>query len=328
MTRDHFEEQSAHERESAILVKNLRRTYGDFAAVDGIDLDIKRGEVYSLLGPNGAGKSTTIEILCGARNRTSGDVNVLGYDPGKFERGFRARVGVVPQTTAEYLDLTVTEVVKHFATFYPNSWEPAEVISAVGLGEKAKAMCTNLSGGQKHRLDVAVGLVGKPELVFLDEPTTGLDPEARREAWDLIRTVQQMGTTVILTTHYLDEAEELSDRVGVIARGRILVEGTVQELSRVAGFSHRISTTSPELRLPDATDPNLAKELVRDGSGVSWATDHPTAVLRGLLEQADRAGFDEIPGLTVARPTLEDTYLALLHKDESATENNTEEKAA
>ena len=320
MNRHNREATGTHERESVILVKDLRRTYGDFAAVDGLDLDIRRGEIYSLLGPNGAGKSTTIEILCGARNRTSGDVRVLGYDPGKFEREFRARVGVVPQTTAEYLDLTVTEVIDHFATFYPNPWDVPEIISAVGLGEKAKAMCTNLSGGQKHRLDVAVGLVGRPELVFLDEPTTGLDPEARREAWDLIRNVQQMGTTVILTTHYLDEAEELSDRVGVIARGRILVEGSVEELSRVAGFSHRVTTSHPQLRLPEGTDPQLAKELVRGESGVSWGTNQPSAVLRGLLAQADSMGIGEIPGLTVTRPTLEDTYLALLHKEASETE--------
>src|ERR1043166_6303608 len=206
----------------AIRVRGLRKNYGDQVAVENLDLDIARGECFALLGPNGAGKTTTVEILEGYRPRTSGDVAVLDHDPAHKSRDWRARIGIVPPGTGEVETLTVTEVVSHFANFYPSPRDPRVVIEAVGLAEKAGARASALSGGQRRRLDVALGIIGRPELLFLDEPTTGFDPEARIEFWSLIRSLSSEGTTILLTTHYLEEAEELADRVGVIAAGRLL----------------------------------------------------------------------------------------------------------
>ncbi|MEO3778747.1 ABC transporter ATP-binding protein [Micromonospora sp. B11E3] len=293
----------------AISVRGLRKAYGDNVAVAGLDLAVPRGEVFALLGPNGAGKTTTVEILEGYRQRDAGEVSVLGSDPGlafgSRLRGsqarssrpprhpdprWRARVGIVLQGTGEFDELTVAEVVGHFAGFYPDADDPAKVIERVGLGAKARARTHTLSGGQKRRLDVALGIIGRPELLFLDEPTTGFDPEARREFWELIRDLAAAGTTIVLTTHYLDEAEALADRVGVIAGGR-LVE--VAPPDRLGNRQEALATVS--WRTPEG--------------GVETAESAtPTAL---VAELAARYG-GEVPGLTVTRPTLEDVYLKMI----------------
>ena len=276
--------------ETAISVRGLRKSYGGRPAVDGLDLDIRRGEVFALLGPNGAGKTTTVEILEGFRQRDAGEVRVLGVDPARGSRAWRARIGVVLQSTGEFDELTVAEVVGHFANFYPDPDDPAEVIARVGLSEKARARTHSLSGGQKRRLDVALGIIGRPELLFLDEPTTGFDPEARREFWDLIRKLAASGTTIVLTTHYLDEAEALADRVGVIAGGRLVEVAPPAELGGREAAMATVSWRAP------------------DGSVQRVETDTPTAV---VTELAARFG-GEVPGLSVTRPTLEDVYLRMI----------------
>jgi ABC-2 type transport system ATP-binding protein len=276
----------------AIRVRGLRKAYGEHVAVDGLDLDVARGECFALLGPNGAGKTTTVEILEGYRKRNSGEVSVLGLDPTQPTRDWRARVGIVLQSTGEFEAITVWEVVSHFATYYPDPRDPAEVIASVGLTGKTKARAGTLSGGQRRRLDVALGMIGRPELLFLDEPTTGFDPEARQEFWDLIRGLSAGGTTILLTTHYLYEAEALAQRVGVIAGGRMLEIGTPATL----GGRDRAATTV-------SWDGPNGRETI--------ATDTPTAQVTKLAEQFG----GEIPGLTVARPTLEDSYLAMINKE-------------
>jgi ABC-2 type transport system ATP-binding protein len=274
----------------AVSVKGLRKAYGRTVAVDSLDLDVRRGEVFALLGPNGAGKTTTVEILEGYRKRDGGDVRVLDRDPAEATAEWRTRVGIVLQGTGEFEELTVGELVHHFAAFYPKPDDPDEVIARVGLTSKAKARTHGLSGGQKRRLDVALGIVGRPELLFLDEPTTGFDPEARREFWQLIRDLNAAGTTIMLTTHYLDEAEALAQRVGVIADGR-LVE--VAEPSRLGNRQNAPATVSWR---------------TADGSVESAQSETPTAL---VAELAERFG-GEVPGLTVTRPTLEDVYLRMI----------------
>jgi len=275
--------------DEAIAVRGLRKSYGGVAAVDGLDLTVRRGEVFALLGPNGAGKTTTVEILEGHRHRDAGEVRVLGHDPGRPDPAWRSRVGVVLQGTGEFEDLRVGEVVAHFARFYPEPDDPAAVIDRVGLTGKSRALTHTLSGGQRRRLDVALGIIGRPELLFLDEPTTGFDPEARRDFWQLIRDLATGGTTIVLTTHYLNEAEELADRVGVIARGTMLAVAT-----------------------PDELGGRSAQEVT-----VSWlAPDGPHSVRTATpTELVTRLGSEfagEVPGLTVRRPTLEDAYLAMI----------------
>ncbi|MEV6694127.1 ABC transporter ATP-binding protein [Micromonospora sp. NPDC051196] len=274
----------------AIHVRGLRKAYGDNVAVAGLDLDVHRGEVFALLGPNGAGKSTTVEILEGYRHRDSGEVRVLGIDPTEATPQWRARVGIVLQGTGEFDELTVTEVVHHFAAFYPDADDPDKVIARVGLADKARARTHTLSGGQKRRLDVALGIIGRPELLFLDEPTTGFDPEARREFWELIRDLSAAGTTIVLTTHYLDEAEALADRVGVIAGGRLVEVAPPNSLGDRQEALATVSWRTPEGTLESAQS----------------AT--PTAL---VAELAARLG-GEVPGLTVTRPTLEDIYLRMI----------------
>ncbi len=275
--------------EPAVRVRGLRKRYGDVDAVDGVDLDIETGEVFALLGPNGAGKSTTVEILEGHRKRTGGEVSVLGVDPGHPTRAWRSRIGIVLQTSSEQVELTVREMVRHFAAYYPNPRDPDEVIEAVGLTEKAGARLAQLSGGQRRRVDVALGIVGAPELLFLDEPTTGFDPDARRQFWRLIDGLADGGTTILLTTHYLDEAEALSDRVGVITGGRLVEVASPKELGGRAGASARVSWAGPE-----------GAQVIE--------TDSPTQVVAELSHKFD----GEIPGLTVTRPTLEDVYLSMI----------------
>jgi ABC-2 type transport system ATP-binding protein len=280
----------------AISVRGLRKSYGATTAVAGLDLDVRRGEVFALLGPNGAGKTTTVEILEGYRRRDAGDVRVLGEDPGSVGAAWRSRVGIVLQGTGEFDELTVSEVVRHFAGFYPAADDPDEVVQRVGLGEKARARTHTLSGGQKRRLDVALGIVGRPELLFLDEPTTGFDPEARREFWELIRDLAGAGTTILLTTHYLHEAEALASRVGVITGGRLVEVG-------------------PPARLGDRESaPATVTWRAADGSVEREATTTPTALVMSL---AERFG-GEVPGLAVSRPTLEDVYLKMIGAEEPA----------
>jgi len=287
--------------ESAIEVNGLRKLYGGTAAVDGLDLTVRRGEIFALLGPNGAGKTTTVEILEGYRRRDGGDVTVLGIDPGVVNgkrgtttdavaRRWRERVGIVLQGTGEFDELTVGEVVGHFARFYPNPDDPAAVIDRVGLTGKVAARTHTLSGGQKRRLDVALGIIGRPELLFLDEPTTGFDPEARREFWALIRDLAAGGTTIVLTTHYLEEAETLADRVGVIAAGRLIAVDTPRELGNRDSARATVSWRTPE------------------GAWESERSATPTALVARL---GARYG-GEVPGLTVTRPTLEDVYLTMI----------------
>ncbi|MEV0405504.1 ABC transporter ATP-binding protein [Actinoallomurus sp. NPDC050550] len=275
--------------DTAVRVRDLRKRYGDVDAVNGVDLDIFRGEVFALLGPNGAGKSTTVEILEGHRRRTGGEVSVLGTDPGKPTREWRTRLGIVLQTSNEQPELSVREIVRHFAGYYPRPRNVDEVIEAVGLTEKAGARLAHLSGGQRRRVDVALGIIGGPELLFLDEPTTGFDPDARRQFWKLIEGLAHDGTTILLTTHYLDEAEALADRVGVIADGRVLEVGSPMKLGGRANATARVGWFGPEGRQ-------------------SIATDCPTQV---VAELSHKFG-GEVPGLTVARPTLEDVYLAMI----------------
>nr|MDT0658311.1 ABC transporter ATP-binding protein [Micromonospora sp. DSM 115978] len=274
----------------AISVRGLRKSYAGSPAVAGVDLAVHAGEVFALLGPNGAGKTTTVEILEGYRRRDAGEVSVLGVDPARADQGWRSRVGIVLQGTGEFDELTVTEVVHHFAAFYPHPDDPVKVIDRVGLTAKTKARTHTLSGGQKRRLDVALGIIGRPELLFLDEPTTGFDPEARREFWELIRDLAAAGTTIVLTTHYLEEAEALADRVGVIAGGRLIEVATPD---RLGNRQEALATVS--WRTPDGT-------LERAESAT------PTAL---VAELAARFG-GEVPGLTVTRPTLEDVYLRMI----------------
>ncbi|WP_433297310.1 ABC transporter ATP-binding protein [Actinoplanes sp. CA-030573] len=287
--------------EPAIRVRALRKAYGDNVAVAAIDLDVAYGEVFALLGPNGAGKTTTVEILEGYRRRDAGEVTVLGVDPAvaNGKRGttsdavakrWRERVGIVLQGTGEFDELTVGEVVRHFARFYPAADDPGAVIERVGLAEKVRARTHTLSGGQKRRLDVALGIIGRPDLLFLDEPTTGFDPEARREFWALIRDLQAGGTTIVLTTHYLEEAEALADRVGVIARGQLIAVDTPRSLGRRDSALATVSWRTPE------------------GSWERTQSATPTAVVTDLAARYS----GEVPGLTVTRPTLEDVYLEMI----------------
>jgi ABC-2 type transport system ATP-binding protein len=297
-----------------VNVRDLRKNYGEFAAVDGLDLRIRAGEVFALLGPNGAGKTTTLEILVGVRSRTSGEVSVLGEDPASDKRAWRDRIGVVPQNTAEYLDLSVHEVIDHFGSFYSDPIPTAELIDMVGLGSKAKAQSTSLSGGQKRRLDVAVGVVGRPDLVFLDEPTTGLDPEARREAWQLVEYFRELGATTVLTTHYLDEAEALADRAGIIAKGRMIQTGTLAELGAQSGGETRISFRSiGDARAVVPVGLGSVHEDVGSGTTVV-STESPTQALTRLIAWATELGHVELTGLTVHQPTLEDTYLRVIER--------------
>lgn len=278
---------------AAIEVSGLVKTYGELRAVDGVDLSVPTGQCVALLGPNGAGKTTTVEILEGYRSRDSGDVRVLGSDPQHADRAWRARIGIVLQQVSDLQDLTVEESVRHFAGYYASPRDPLQVIAAVGLTEKTRARVRNLSGGQRRRLDVALGIIGRPELLFLDEPTTGFDPEARREFWGLIDSLKTEGTTILLTTHYLEEAEALADSVAVINRGRVVAAGDTAGLGgRHAGLA---TVTWQE-----------------DGAVRSVSTATPTQV---VSELSARFAGGEIPQLQVLRPTLEDTYLSLVEHD-------------
>ncbi|MER6419216.1 ABC transporter ATP-binding protein [Streptomyces sp. NPDC001137] len=286
---------TAHADELAVDVRGLRKQYGDVTAVNGIDLGIRRGEVFGLLGPNGAGKSTTVEILQGNRSRDAGEVSVLGSDPATGTRAWRSRVGIVWQDESAPAELTVRETVRHFARYYPRPRDPEEVIGLVGLEAKAGSRIKALSGGQRRRLDVALGVIGDPELLLLDEPTTGFDPAARRQFWDLIRLLSEEGTTILLTTHYLEEAEALADRLAVVAKGQVVAEGEPAALRERYGTEATVEWTGP------------------DGVTRSERTDTPTRTVAELMRRFD----GEIPGLRVARPTLEDVYLRLTGQEDA-----------
>ena len=271
--------------ENVIEVEGLTKQYGDLTAVNGVDLAIKQGEIFSLLGPNGAGKTTTVEILEGFRKRTYGKISVLGTDPDHGDSAWRNRLGIVHQSSQDAGDLNVSETVHHFAKYYQNPKDADEVINAVGLDDKRNSLIRNLSGGQRRRLDVALGIIGNPDLLFLDEPTTGFDPEARRQFWELINSLKSAGTTILLTTHYLDEAEFLADRVAVINHGQIIEVATPTTL----GNRHNSLAT------------------VR-WQGGELETASPTEVVKDLAEKYG----GEVPELQVIRPSLEDIYLKMI----------------
>ena len=273
-----------------VSVRGLTKSYGEFEAVKGIDFELGAGEVFGLLGPNGAGKTTTIEILEGYRERDAGEVEVLGADPATADLDWRGRIGVVLQSSAMYENLTVAEHLAQFAGYYEHPRPVDEVIGLIGLDEKRDTRARRLSGGQRRRLDLGLALIGDPELIFLDEPTTGFDPGARRRAWDTIRSLRELGKTILLTTHYLDEVEQLADRVAVLREGRIVASGTVLELVG--------SAPATEIRYR------------RNGEVVVLETDEPTRVLHELTEAAIQRG-EELEGLEVRRPSLEEVYLSL-----------------
>jgi len=279
-----------------VSVRDLRKSYGSFTALHGVDFDIHRGETFALLGPNGAGKSTTIEILEGYRDRSGGEARVLGVDPQHGRLDWKAKLGIVLQSSGESGNVTVREQLRHFASFYPDPRDVEETIAAVGLEAKAGTLIRKLSGGQRRRVDVALGVIGRPELLFLDEPTTGFDPEARHQFWDLIRSLKAEGTTILLTTHYLDEAAQLGDRAGVIAGGRLVAIGAIDELG---GAEARV----PIVRWRDA-----------DGRHEERTTT-PGAVV---------ARLGEPEALEVIRPSLEDVYLGLVSAEGVSTSSTRE----
>ncbi|HSB39086.1 MAG TPA: ABC transporter ATP-binding protein [Gaiellaceae bacterium] len=282
---------------SAIAVRGLRKSYRAVEALRGIDFEVQRGEVFGLLGPNGAGKTTTVEILEGYRKRDAGEVEVLGTDPAEAGGDWRERIGVVLQSSAMYETLTVAEMLRLFAGYYREPRPVDEVVELVGLQEKRDERVRRLSGGQRRRLDLGLALVGDPELIFLDEPTTGFDPRARRQAWETIRGLRSLGKTILLTTHYLDEAERLADRVAVLAQGRVVAAGAPAELTG--------AVPATEIRYRE------------NGREVVLETDEPTRVLHDLTARA-LAESRELEGLVVRRPSLEEVYLSLTDEEPEA----------
>ena len=303
--------------EPVIVVGGLRKSYGDREAVKGIDLEVTAGEIFAFLGPNGAGKTTTVEILEGFRPRDGGDVKVLGEDPANAGRSWRSRIGVVLQLLQLQPLLTVRESLELYAGYYPSPRSVTETIDLVGLAEQRDQRAGKLSGGQQRRLDVALALVGDPELLFLDEPTTGFDPAARRAAWDVIASLRDLGKTVFLTTHYLDEASTLADRVAIIKDGRIVAEGRPSELGADRASETRISFELPPPLTPADLPPFLRSRVVAHGDHLELVTAQAVADLAALTGWAVERGAD-LPGLQVTRPTLEDVYLDLTREEAPA----------
>lgn len=296
--------------EAVIEVRGLRKRYGEVEAVRGIDLRIERGEVFALLGPNGAGKTTTVEILEGHRTRSAGEVSVLGFDPGPNEVALKERTGIVLQQTGLEPYLTVSETVDMFRGFYPRPLPLGDILEVVGLEEQRDQRVRRLSGGQQRRLDVAVGLAGDPELLFLDEPTTGFDPSARRGAWSMIRNLRTLGKTVLLTTHYLDEAQALADRVAIMVRGEIVAEDTP------AGLVAADADAVIRFRAPEAASPPEGLDARATEEGLLEArTADPTRALHALTAWALEEGV-ELVDLTVSRLSLEDVFLRLTDEDD------------
>lgn len=297
--------------ETVISVKGLAKRYGDFEAVRGIDLEVRRGEIFAFLGPNGAGKTTTVEILEGFRRPSAGEVSVLGVDPAHAGAEWRNRVGAVLQESQPEPGLTVRECLRLYAGYYEAPRRIDETIGLVGLEEKADTLGEHLSGGQRRRLDVALALIGDPELIFLDEPTTGFDPSARRAAWGVIDGLRSLGKTVFLTTHYMDEAEQLADRIAVIADGAIVSEGTPLTLGGRDRLAATITFTAPlGIGVTDLPQPLRSLADPNSNGTISIRTESPLMHVRDLADWADEAGFD-LPDLDVRRPTLEDVYLSL-----------------
>ncbi|MGH2445335.1 MAG: ABC transporter ATP-binding protein [Candidatus Limnocylindria bacterium] len=296
---------------AAIEVRGLRKSYGSLEAVRGIDFDVQRGEVFALLGPNGAGKTTTVEILEGHRTRTAGEVSVLGHDPGRNERALKERIGIVLQQTGIDEYLTVREAVEMVGGYYPSPRDADEVIGLAGLAEQRDRRINKLSGGQKRRVDLAVALAGDPELLFLDEPTTGFDPSARRQAWETVRGLTDLGKTILLTTHYMDEAQVLADRLAILNEGLIAATGTPDELIGATSTTTRI-----RFRLPDGATPPERLGAQLDGSAWQLETDAPARTLHELTGWSLDAGVD-LADLGVARRSLEDVYLALTAEAEA-----------
>ena len=291
----------------AIKVRGLRKSYGPVEAVRGVDLEISTGEVFALLGPNGAGKTTTIEILEGYLDKTAGEVSVLGYNPRRNERGFKQRIGIVLQSTGVEPYLNVRETIDLFRGYYPNPLPLDDILTATGLTEQRRVRVKRLSGGQQRRLDVAIGLSGNPELLFLDEPTTGFDPSARRGAWDMVRNLKSLGKTVVLTTHYMDEAENLADRVAIMVRGQIVAQGTPSELVRENGSTAiRFRLESRGLLMPG----EIGAEPTGDDGRYTLTTDTPTESLHQLTGWAMENGVD-LEELSVAPSSLEDVFVEI-----------------
>jgi len=299
---------------AAIEVKGLRKSYGDVEAVKGIDLSVGEGTVFALLGPNGAGKTTTVEILEGFRERTAGEVRVMGFDPARRERALRSQIGIVLQSTGVDPYLPVAETVELYRGYYPHPRPLDEVIEVVGLVEKRDSRVNKLSGGQQRRLDVAIALAGDPKLLFLDEPTTGFDPGARRNAWQVVKNLQALGKTIFLTTHYMDEAQYLANLVAVIARGEIVATGPPSSLG-----GRNVAGTLIRFRAPDGAEglPQVGAAQASDGM-FEVRADDPTRVLHELTSWAVQRG-QSLEGLEVTRPTLEDVYLELTGAEEGRT---------
>lgn len=296
----------------AISVRDLHKSYGELHAVRGIDFDIDRGEVFALVGPNGAGKTTVVEVLEGYRKRDRGDVSVLGYDPADRDRSMRRRIGIVLQETGLDPFLTVAETIERYRGYYPRPLRLDEVISVVGLDEKRDVRVTKLSGGQRRRLDVAIGLAGDPDLLFLDEPTTGFDPSARRGAWDMIKNLQSMGKTILLTTHYMDEAQTIADRVAIIVAGAIVALGAPDVLTTSGALA-----TSISFRLPQGVGPPpVALGATNSAGRYELTPDRPMHLLHELTGWAIQEGI-ELEELRVSRPSLEDVYLELTRGEEA-----------
>ena len=295
---------------AAIRVAGLRKTYGEVEAVAGLDFEVAEGECFALLGPNGAGKTTTVEILEGYRRRSAGEVEVLGFDPERGERSFRERIGIVLQSAGIDRELTVEEIVGLFGGYYPHPRDVGDVVDLVGLGEKRTARVKTLSGGQQRRLDLALGIVGDPDLIFLDEPTTGFDPSARRRSWELVDSLRDLGKTILLTTHYMDEAQNLADRVAIMAGGRIVAEGDPESLGGRDVAEAVVSFRLPnDARLADLPG-DLPDGLRQEEDLVLLRTTAPTHALHTLTGWALARG-EELEALAVTRPSLEDVYLRL-----------------